>query len=182
MTTKFIVRKVPERDISELITNIPGLIVVEDRTRNAMDTFIDALKEAGTSAAVHLEDDVILCDNFLEVVQKHIEENPDKVIQFFSRRKDDFKIGTRMISGGAFLSTVCFYLPEGMSEDLIYYYKTWDRLNEHPTGTDLMVADYLKLKKIRFINIVPNPVDHKEGKSAIDPRRSSKRQSYTFKK
>lgn len=45
-----------------------------------------------------------------------------------------------------------------------------------------MIADFLKLNKINYLNIVPNLVDHQCVKSRIDPRRSTKRQSLTFNK
>ena len=53
-------------------------------------------------------------------------------------------------------------------------------IKEHPNGTDAMVRDFLKDRKEKYWIHCPSLVDHRQGKSVIDPRRSSKRQSFTF--
>jgi len=179
---KFIVRTMGNRDINELQKNIPDLIIALDTTKNAMDTFRTALVLAGDDECVHLEDDIILCDNFYDKIMSIISENKDEVIQFMSMRKDDLTIGTRYVGGRKFLMGQCFYLPKGTSKELLEYSYNWGRIKEHPTGLDTMVGDYLGDKKLKYLNIVPNLVDHIVGKSLIDPRRSSKRQSFTFVK
>jgi len=189
---KFIVRTVEPRDISALVNNIPGLIVVKDQIRDAMDTFYRSLEAAGDDAAVNMEDDIILCDNFYDRIREVIAAHPDDVIQFFSMRKDDLTIGTRYIPGSQYLMNQCFYLPAGMSKDLL----EWSRVARKKdgelysqdksvivgAGCDTLMAMYFKDKKIKYLNWCPNLVDHIEGKSVIDPRRSSKRQSLTFGK
>lgn len=74
----------------------------------------------------------------------------------------------------------CFFLPEGMSASLLEYAKSWKRLQEHPTGLDLMVADFLKENLIRYWLHVPSLVQHRVTVSMISPRRSKYRQSLTF--
>ncbi len=44
-----------------------------------------------------------------------------------------------------------------------------------------MVADFLKERHMRYYIHVPSLVEHRIGKSLIDPRRSSRRQSLTFR-
>ena len=48
-------------------------------------------------------------------------------------------------------------------------------------GVDLLIQDYLKLTKQKYYIHVPSLVDHRIYKSAIDPRRSTKRQSLTYR-
>lgn len=176
---KYIVKNGGNRDISHLREQIPNLIVVQNN-EGAMEAFIEALEAAGDDSAVHLEDDIILCENFTETLEKAVEGHEGDVIQFFSMRKDDLTIGTRYIPGYKYLMNQCVYLPKGMSKELVEYRKTWKRIEEHPTGTDVMVADFLGERKIKYLNWVPNLVDHMVGKSLINPKRSSKRQSLTF--
>lgn len=178
---KYIVRNAGNRNIDHLKEAIPGLIVIHNEI-NAMEAFVDALKAAGDDAAVHLEDDILLCPDFVNTLEETIRTHKAKneVVQFFSMRKDDLTIGTRYIPGARFLMGQCFYLPAGMSKDILAYKETWKRIEEHPTGLDLMVADYLKDNKRKYLNVVPNLVEHMVGKSIIDKRRSSKRQSFTF--
>lgn len=179
---KFIVRTVEPRDISTLVDNIPNLIVVKDVKRDAMDTFFRGLEAAEDDCAVHLEDDIILCSDFYNKITQAINENKQDVIQFFSMRKDDLTIGTRYINGSKFMMNQCFYLPKGMSKDLREWAKTAvytpDIVNG--AGYDILMANYFKEKKIKYLNWCPNLVDHMECKSIIDSRRSSKRQSLTF--
>jgi len=178
---KIIMRTTLERDIFEY-DKIPGILYSKIEKHDAYENFQNALLMAGNDPALHLEDDIIFNSGFIVDVNKIIGEHKASVIQFFSMRGDDLTIGTRYINGARFIAALCFYLPIGMSADILNYSYTWERREEHPTGSDLMVADYLKKEKIKYLNICPNLVDHKVAKSLINSKRSSKRVSLTFKK
>lgn len=178
---RYIMRTVGDVDLSYYIEHIPGLEICRDRTHNAMDTFFLSLEMAGDAPCVNMEDDIVLCDDFSERLSEQIRGHEDDVIQFFSMRKDDMTVGSRYINGSAFCMNQCFYLPAGMSRELLEFGKNWERIKEHPTGYDYLMADYFKLHKIKYWNVVPNLVDHLPMKSRINPRRSTKRQSYTFR-
>ena len=177
---KFIMRTVGKVDLSEYIAQIPDLIVCRDVKHDAMDTFRMSLAMIGDAPAVNLEDDIILCDNFREKILTEINQRPNEVIQFFSMRKDDLTIGSRYIRGGDFCMNQCFYLPPKMSADLLKYMDIWQGYEQNPTAYDYLMADYFKEHKIKYWNVCPNLVDHKIQKSRINPRRSTKRQSFTF--
>lgn len=149
-----------------------------DQKRNAMDTFLRALEMAGQDAVVHMEDDTILSNGFMPRLKAAIAENPNKVIQFFSMRKADLTIGSRL--DGSFMMGQCFYLPAGYSAAIRAYYPTWHNREKHPTGLDTMIADWLKSRREKYWIHVPSLVDHRDCKSLIDRRRSTKRQSLTF--
>jgi hypothetical protein len=170
--------KFAEYLMGKLAPLVPYIIV--DDTGNAMNCFRQALDIAKDSPALHMEDDIILTEGFCEKVKTEIEKHPDQVIQFFSIRKKDLTEGTRLESGGKFLMGQCFYLPAGLSMAIKAYLPSWKGIKEHPTGLDSMVMDYLKVTKRKYIHFVPSLVQHREVKSMIDPRRSSKRQSPTF--
>lgn len=179
---KFIMRTVGKVDLSEYLKAIPNLEICQDQKHDAMDTFIRSLIQAGESPCVHLEDDIVLCDDFYSKVLAEISKRPDDVIQFFSMRKDDITIGSRYIRGSAFCMNQCYYLPKGMGLDILEFSKRWGRYEEEPTAYDYLMGDYFKENKIRYWNVVPNLVDHLPVKSRINPRRSTKRQSLTFRK
>lgn len=181
--TNFIVRttSVGGHDLAEMKNAIPGLIVMVDYNHDAMKNFLNAITYSD-SPCVHLEDDVILCDNFYEKITSIIAAHKDDVIQFFSMRKDDLTIGTRYIPGSRFMMNQCFYLPQGMGIEIADFWKTSPRQSEPGAPYDLLMADYLKAHKIKYLNWCPNLVDHLECKSRIDSRRSSRRQSLTFVK
>lgn len=169
------------RQVQYLQAQIPSLEVVWDKTRNAFDTWDRAMELAGDDAAVHMEDDAILTVDFERKAEAEISQRPDELIQFFSRRGDDQKIGARYLSGGAFSCNVCHYFPPGMSRDLLELSKTWRPAHpEHPTGTDTLVQSHLMERKLRYWVVVPSLADHRIGMSMISSRRARVRQAMTF--
>jgi len=179
---KILIRAVKDRKeyIEYLERNLPEAEFVFDETKNAMDTFLKALFVAGDSPCVHMEEDIMVTRNFLDKLRKAIVERPNRVIQFFSMRKADIEIGSRYDYGRNFLMNQCFYLPRGYSKLILDYYDLWERKLEHPTGCDIVVADFLKNKKEKYWIHVPSLVQHRQCKSLINPRRSAFRQSVTF--
>lgn len=177
---RFIVRAVKERVefIEYLQKNLPEAEWCFDKTQNAMHTFLDAMLMAGNDPCVHMEEDIILTQDFIAKINAVISQRPNEVIQFFSMRKDDLIKGSRY--DGNYLMNQCFYLPAGYSTAIHDYYQFWQNKEKHPTGTDSMICDYLKAGKEKYWIHVPSLVDHRVAKSMIDPRRSSKRQSLTF--
>lgn len=179
---KYIVRTTPECNswVEYLQGKIPGLIVCMDTTRNAMDTFLKAMEIAGDSPCVHLEDDILLTRRFTEKIEAIIGSEPEMVTNFFSMRKADLTDGTRLDYGRSFMSTLCFYLPAGMSKGVLDFYPNRDKKWVDPTGIDFLVADYLKNNRVKYKIHVPNLVQHRMVRSRINSKRSTKRQSLTF--
>ena len=139
-----------------------------------------------------IEEDIILTENFEEKVEAVIQDKPDNVINFFSMRKEDLTIGSRWQT--AYGGTLCTYLPVGYAQQIINYYPIWHdtlpeiKLDKHGVaipikyrGKDDFTGEFLRSRKERHWLHIPNLVDHRIGKSAIDYRRSSKRVSKTFK-
>jgi hypothetical protein len=177
---RFIVRAVPERTeyIEYLKLHLPQAEWCYDQKRNAMDTFLRAMQMAGDEPCVHMEEDILLTDDFVAKINSAIQKRPDEVIQFFSMRQADLDIGSRY--DRSFIMNQCFYLPATCSRQVLEFKDKWTDIAKHPTGTDLMVNDWLKSLKKPYWIYVPSLVEHRVGKSAIDTRRSSKRQSKTF--
>lgn len=155
----------------------------EYHSNNAYRTFVRSLEMTGDEACLHLEDDVQLADDFLNKVISEVNKRPNEVIQFFSMRKADLEVGSRYEAGSKFLMAQCFYLPKGMSKYIANFASVYEERNPNMQGSplDTMVADFLKINKITYWVVVPNLVNHRQIKSVIDPRRSTKRQSKTFK-
>ncbi len=173
------------QNVEVLQTQIPQLVVVRDNTHNALDTFLQTLEKVDNEASVILEDDVILCTDFIQKIEKVISLNEERFINFFSRRQSDLTIGTRDIPGASWSSNCCFYIPKGHSKQILKFYnEAWSKVDKqlevNPTGTDTLLADYLKFNKIKYLNYVPSLVQHLNFVSAINSRRSKNRQSKTF--
>jgi hypothetical protein len=177
---RVIIRAMPARQdcMDYLSKQLPDAEWCIDKTQNAMDTFAAALQMAGNDACIHMEEDVILTNDFMLKIMAVINCKPNIVIQFFSMRASDVFIGSRFDAN--FMMGQCFYMPPTYSKQLLEYKANWQGIEKHPTGLDTMLADFLKYRKEKYWIEVPNLVDHKVGKSMIDSRRSSKRQSLTF--
>lgn len=162
-----------------------NIAICPDQHRDPMRAFIGTLSALGESAGLAMEDDVLLCNGFLERVQEAVDQAPDNLpLQFFSLKPTDVERGTGTRAPSSFSSTPCVYYPPGMAADLVDYYERtplWrDGHPEHPTGTDLLVRDYLVKTKTPYWLVMPNLVDHQRFESAINARRSKSRQSVQF--
>lgn len=150
---------------------------------NAMETFMKSVEMSRDDDCLNLEDDIILCDNFLERVNEVIARHPDKMISFFTLKNRP--MGDNVESSKTFCMNQCVYMPKWLNRLLIQYYPKWintSRGKDNPTGYDYMMSDLLDIIKEKYILYQPSLVQHIEMKSRINPRRSTKRQSKTFKK
>ena len=151
-----------------------------DEGGGAMQCFYQALRAAGNDAVIHMEDDVLLTQGFEAKALSVVDNFNVMPIQFFSMRKADLTVGSRVEKGAKFLMGQCFYLPEGVSARILSFAPLWHRHDTHPTGLDTLVADFFAANKMSYYLHVPSLVDHRECVSEINSRRSTKRQSLTF--
>lgn len=170
------------RDTSALRAAIPNLQISLDIKHDAMGNFLNSMRMTD-KPCVHIEDDIELCDNFVEKITAAVNEYPNYIINFFSLRKEDYEIGKpHFVAGSRFMMNQCFYIPAGVGQQIADYYEQWVRKHEHPTGYDLLMADFMKDNKMRYVQWFPHLVNHIECKSLINPKRSSKRTDKNFTK
>lgn len=184
LNLRYIVRCHPRRRefVDYLMERLPAttLYSSDDLGRGHRPNFLNALRLAGASPALHFEDDILLAENFLDRVHVAIDERPETVIQFFSMRKADLEIGSRLEPGRTFMMTQCFYLPAGYSAALLAHYPNWKDADKHVSAVDIFTADFLKSRREKYWIQVPSLVQHRQTVSIIDKRRSQFRQSLTF--
>lgn len=177
MTTAF-----GRRDISHLVEAVPCLVKCVDHNHDAMGNFLNSMLYTD-APCVHMEDDIVLCDGFLEKVISAVRQYPDKVINFFSLRSKDYELRRPYLElGSRYMMSQCFYLPQGYGRMIADFYNVWNRKEEHPTGYDILMADFLKSRKEKYVQWFPHLVNHLECRSLINPSRSSKRTDKNFKK
>lgn len=170
------------RDITPYKEAIPDLVVLTDYNHDAMGNFLNALGYTD-GPTIQLEDDIELCDDFIRKIEEAVAQYPDHIINFFSLRKKDYELQSPYMETGAkFMMNQCNYIPAGFASQIIEFYKTWPRKVEHPTGYDILMADWMKSKKMRYVQWFPHLVNHLECKSLINPKRSSKRSDKNFTK
>ena len=181
----YIVRAVQERAhfVKYLQKRIPDLRVVWDQERSAYRTFVLALKAQGNEPAVQMEDDILLCENFIERVEAVIEKNPGIIISFFTMR-DIHESRIEGYSPGP--TNQCNYIPAEIAVGLVEASKTHDpthigaKGNLLPESGDAFLCKYMQKNRLKYLISVPNLCDHRRGKSAMNPSRSSFRQSKSF--
>jgi len=182
-----------EKYLNEMIKQIPDLIVIPDTVKgfmpeknmkSAMFVFLQSMIFSGGEPFIHLEDDVILCEDFKNKVLGEIEKHPDSLIQFYTNRATDYKLGSRFVTGSKFAWNQCTYYPKNMGLEIAKSYPDWVEQNnnrlKHPTGLDTIVADYMKKHKLKYWVVIPCFVQHAEGVSAINPKRARDRSSKYF--
>jgi hypothetical protein len=123
------------------------------------------------TGAVHLEDDILICEGFDGLVSSAVRQHPDEFIQFFSRMSRDLRDGSGHRAGSTFSMNQCFYVPPGLGYDLVAYYKVWPRRFEAPTGYDWLMADFMASRGMQYWMHTPSLVDHRVGLSEIHPNR-----------
>lgn len=180
---RYIVTAVPEREayVAALADELPDLEIVRDSDRSAMTTFLQALALIGRDGAVLLQDDVLLTSDFRRKAEAVIDQHVTTLVQFFSMRQSDLKLGSRRQPGRRFLALLCVYLPPAYADAIASYYPRWPKRGGNFRGwVDVMVRDWLVEHRLSYWLHSPSLVQHRQVRSVIDPRRSSRRQSPSF--
>lgn len=177
---KYVVRAVHERQpfVDEILKQIPDAIVYYDDEHDAMKSYLHVCRDIiGTEPTVLLEDDVILTSNFIQKIEKVISKYPYVLINFFSLSKT--KTSPHLKKGREHCMAQCEYYPEGFGVKVADAYETWPLKETDPSGTDLLTG-YAWGYSNNYLVWCPSLVQHRQVKSVINPRRSTKRQSITF--
>lgn len=177
----YVIRAVREREeyVKEMLKQLPEAIVYwDDEFHNAMKSYLYVCKNIiKDQPAILLEDDAILTSNFKEKIEAVVEQYPKILIKFFdlgrTYKKPHFKFGRE------YCSNVCEYFPEGFGLKVVEAYETWPDKEKEPNAYDYLVGYAWGWKK-PFLVWCPSLVQHRDCKSAINSRRSTRRQSLTF--
>lgn len=177
---KYIIRAVESRReyVEEILKELPEAEVYWDTSGNAMNSYLAACKLAGDEPVVLLEDDIILTKNFKSKIEAVISQYPEILINFFSLSKK--KTTPHFKKGREYCMNQCEYFPAGFAKKVLAAYESWTQKEKHPTAYDYLVG-YAWGSSKPYLVWCPSLVQHRVCKSLIDSRRSSKRQSVTFK-
>lgn len=146
----------------------------------AMVTFERAWIAAAQDPVLILTDDLCLAENFLQIVLEALEETGGGIpINFFSMRKRHAE-GSRYEPGSAWMCNPCYYLPAGLAARIFQFSARWQNRKGNENGDDVLMRDFFVSAKIGYFQKIPCPVQHSPIVSAIDSRRSSRRQTPYF--
>lgn len=177
----YVIRAVKERKeyVDEILKQIPEAIVYYDEFGDAMKSYLHVCKNIiKGQPAVLLEDDIILTSDFKNKVEAVIEKYPKILINFFSLSKT--KLEPHFKKGREYCMNQCEYFPEGFSLKVVEAYETWPQRETEPNAYDYLVG-YAWGNSNPYLVWCPSLVQHRQVKSIINPKRSTKRQSVTFK-
>ena len=172
MEIKYYVRTTQERVIDY---NLDYTLIL-NRSHKPVQSFIEALYQIADSDAVLLEDDLVLCDNFKEEIEKVIAQYPDYIINFFT---EPFRYFTTHKTE-FFSYNQCTYYPKGVTKILAdemtklldkYKTKSWN-LVEHRALINLGIVHYVYR---------PSLVQHKDVKSILNNGAQLNRSTIYFK-
>lgn len=176
----YVIRAVESRKeyVQEILEQIPDAIVYYDEYGDAMKSYLHVCEHIiKGQPAILLEDDIILTSNFKEKIEKVVSKYPKILINFFSLSK---KLTTpHFKKGREYCMNQCEYFPAGFSLKVVEAYNHWPLRQKEPTAYDYLVG-YAWGYNNPYLVWCPSLVQHRECKSVINPRRSSKRQSITF--
>ena len=184
---KYVIRKVPERNTAYLERLLPDALIVNDTEhKGAIESFHDALRMADDDA-VYVQDDMILCKDFIERTKRYIIRYPDSVIVFCNntnlKEYDITKEGFWPAGVASWL--MCAYIPKAIAQQYLTELETgaWKIKDRHIRGQydDLNWMDWMKRWNKNVFLTVPNLAGHPSNVSVIDsnrPPRTSKNFDY----
>lgn len=133
-----------------------------DVSNNPHKCYLDLLRTVRHSDDVLiLEDDLILCDNFLKHIEPIINEYKDNIINFFWQPLR--RINRTTIEKKGFCYTQCVYYPKGMID------KFYDDLQEPNFSYARNIKQALEKNNIPFVNVRPHYIQHIGDESLIWP-------------
>ena len=156
---KFFVRTVGDRQLDPTYEQIDYVCII-DTERKPIDSFIEALEIIGNDEALLLEDDLVLCQNFLEEVNKAIEHFPNKIINFFQRPHYYQPI----VESQDIEFNQCTYYPAHTAGKIAEVMKTLPRVSTGQKKNMYSLLESAALKQLGWtlIQYRPHLVQHKD--------------------
>ena len=172
MNIKYYVRTTEEREFDYDL----DYEILADTEHKSVESFLEALYLIEDEDAVLLEDDLVLCKNFKEEIEKVIAQYPNKIINFFS---GPLKYYSTHLSE-FFDYNQCTYYPKGITKILA------DEMSKLYEKIDTKSYNYLETRALKNLGIShvmyrPTLVQHKDVKSILNNGAELKRLSPYFK-
>lgn len=115
---KIIIRKMPNMILDKSFEQLNGKYEI-CYNGDAMSTFLKSIENSQDCNCLNLEDDIILCDNFIEKINQIVEKYPNKIITFFTLKKRP--MGINIENGKTFCMNQCVYMPKWFNKMLLNY-------------------------------------------------------------
>ena len=143
---------------------------------------LNGFKSSEIDGILHVEDDAILCHDFIDRMQVEVEQHPGSIVQFYSRFEDDPSKQSGWRPPKKFVGGVCFYMPAAMISSISEYLEHWYLRDTNPTAWDIAIRYWMMYQRMQYWLVLPNLADHRISPSTIDRDRPEDRSSYTFER
>ena len=159
---KYFIRTTLERKLDDSVTRELGenYTLLVDTEHKPIESFINQLSIISEYDAVLLEDDVILCKNFKQRIEKVIDKNKDNIINFWT---DPYEYFTTRMSIGIRCNVGTYY-PKGIGK--ILSSKMFNHINDSKQY-DNIESYALRELKLKVLNYRPCLIQHKDNKSLM---------------
>ena len=166
---RYFVRTTEERALDESFSQIEYELWI-DKEHKPMKSLISLLETINDYDAVILEDDVILCENFKEEIEKAISKYPNQIINFFNAPT----IYQDIITNKNFCFMQCRYYPKGTAK--LIANQLVDYLNDKKVCPRLNAV--MKSQDINIVQYRPCLVQHLDMDSLVENSPHSRRTPY----
>jgi len=171
---KYIVRKVPERDVTYFEYLIPEAIFYNDALHEGpIKSFVGAMKLAQDDA-VYIQDDMLLCRDFKARCDAVCKAHKDEVVQLANNTFRNVK--TRVLVGGHYPADkvpwcLCIYIPWRLASAFVDWYESGrikpTKFETNGYSDDLLFSRFMKKMKEDEYLVVPNLAGHPMNKSIV---------------
>ena len=171
----YYVRTTKDRVLDESY-NALSYIELIDYNHKPIDSFIEQLKIISSDNSVLLEDDLVLCKDFKNIIEDIINKYPNYIINFFTK---PIKYFTTNIND-TFSCNQCTYYPKGISkiiaEEMENVRKQFPGIKQYDTIEDMA------MRRLGIIHVDYRPciVQHINKKSLIQDSTLKNMQTYYF--
>ena len=158
---KYYVRTTGERKLGDSYSQIEYELLI-DKDHKPVDSFIKQLELISNEDSVLLEDDLELCKNFKEEIEKIISEHPNDIINFYTVPNKYFKSEYSNV----FVYNQCTYYPKGIGK-IVANEMTNVRQKYKESAYDTLENKALRNLNILVYNYRPCLVQHLDQFSLI---------------
>ena len=153
---KYYVRTTEQRKLDNSYSQIPYELLV-DKEHKPVDHFIECLLHINNEDSLLLEDDLILCNDFINEVNKAVELYPGKIINFFQSPTHAYPI----LELNKIIFNQCTYYPKGIGFKLAAIMKMLPRNKGHAENKySYLETTALQTLNLTIISYRPHLVQH----------------------
>lgn len=158
MLVRIMACKEREDNVNKLVPQLgENVEVIWDTTHNVIDTLCKTFDT--NEPMIVLEDDVEICENFLEKALWEIEKHKDCFIMFYASNADEFVKHEDEAFNSPRVRTQAYYIPWGISKGMAEYVKNDEKYSPKWRYSNPM-CHYLKNNWIKMHLVMPSMCQH----------------------